>query len=847
MKKLFSMFILLTLFGTLSAEKVYRRDGSFFELKRNQAVNAQKLTAAALKAPENYSLKWNFGEKFVVISKNGAGSLPVYLSGANTIIADSKLFYGGKKDINYIAKKYNLKLVEILTGYNLYQFETTGDSVKIAASIVENGDGFAFPNIIRQMAYRANPVKFPINDKYFKSGYQWSLKNTGTAIDPYTKNLPTLENADIKFEQAIEFIYNSIEDGNLPDFEIAKIAIMDSGVDFAHPDLKNKLEDGYNMVHPGETGNPGVVVDDPMYGTGGYSHGTDCAGVSAAEGNDIGTAGVCPWCNIYPVTYMEGGSSSATDETEVLKVYQKYVDDPTIGAINCSFGPMAGMGDVPVTAAEIESHTNFMQNGRNGLGGAIIYASGNDGVDASYYQLLDKLFKFKRNNVDVEAKVVSVGGSTAWDTRVPYSNFSATLDIIAPTLSMNPILGISTAYLVGYGDLDDDYTNQFSGTSSAAPVVTGLFGVIFSINPALTLEEATTIIHESSDKINPETGFWDENGHSVKFGYGRVNVLKAARLAAGLEACAAVAEETDNNIDDNCDGFVDEGFVKDISKVSAKCTKNADCANADFPESDVECLTGDYKAYKFTAGYCTIKNSTYACPDGTGEYSSAQADSNCLLECNDKNPCPAGFVCNDPLLGKCFPKCESDDDCAAGSYCTVERECKANPSEPGGTCETDEDCKYDAMCITQIPDGFCVKMCSDDPACGDQGAQCVLVSFGGQGEYQICMPPCEEDADCRSFGGQMQMKCHGVYNGKENVCSMPCTTAADCYDETAECVDSQCVLIGSGNDDDTIVSDEDSLSGSDSEVGDESSFEDDPVPDENTKSKKDSGCSAIIL
>lgn len=846
MKKLFSMFILLAVFGTLSAEKVYRRDGSFFELKRNQAVNAQKLTAAALKAPENYSLKWNVGEKFIVISKDGSGNLPVYLAGAYTMIADNKLFYGGKKSADYIAKKYGLKPVEIISGYDLFSFETAGDSVKIAASIVENGDGFAFPNIIRQMAYYANPVKFPINDKYFKSGHQWSLKNPGTAIDPYNKSIDTLENADVRFEQAIEFIYNSIEGGTLPDFDVMKVAIMDSGVDFNHPDLKNKLEDGYNMVHPGETGNPGEIEDDSMYGTGGYSHGTDCAGVSAAEGNDIGTAGICPWCGIYPVTYMEGGSGSGVDEEQILIVYQKYVDDPAIVAINCSFGPMAGMGDIPVSAAETESHQNFMQNGRGGLGGAIVYASGNDGVDASYYQLLDKIFKFKRNDVDVEAKVVSVGGSSAWDTRVPYSNYSATLDIIAPTLSMNPILGIATAYLVGYGDLDDDYTNQFSGTSSAAPVVTGLFGVIFSVNPALTLEEAMDIVRESSDKVNPETGFWDEDGHSVKYGFGRVNVLKAARLAAGLDACETTAAETDNNIDDNCDGFVDEGFNKDISKVAGKCTKNADCANADFPEAEVECLTGDYKAYKFTAGYCTIKNSSFACPDGTAEYSSAQADKNCMLECNDDNPCPEGFVCNDPLLGKCFPKCESDEDCAEGSYCTVERECKANPSEPGGTCESDEDCKYDAMCITQIPDGFCVKMCSDDSACGDQGAQCVLVSFGDQGEYQICMPPCEADTDCRNFGGQMQMKCHGQYNEKENVCAMPCTTAADCYDETAECVDSQCILIGSGGDDDTIA-DDDSLD-SDTETGDESSFEDDPVPDENTTtSKKDSGCSAIIL
>ncbi|HSW61488.1 MAG TPA: S8 family serine peptidase, partial [bacterium] len=487
MKKFFLMFILLTVFSSLYGEKIYRRDGTFFEVKRNADVFAMKVKPGMLKAPQNYALSWSFKGGSVVISKDGMGNLPVYLTGAQTVIADSNLFYGGDKAPEFIAKKYGLEVLEIWPDYNLVEFSGGSDSIKTAQKIVENGDGFAFANIIRKMDYRANPVKFPVMDKYYKSGHQWSLKNTGKGIDPYSKSIDTLANADIRYEKAMEFIYDAIEAGELDGFEAIKVAIMDSGVDMEHPDLKNKLDAGWNMVHDREGGDPGEIEEGGMYGTSGYSHGTNCAGVSAAEGNDIGTAGICGWCGIYPVTYMEGGSGAGVDEAQLLKVYQKYVDDTAISAINCSFGPMAGMGDVPVSNAEIESHKNFLQNGRGGLGGAIIYASGNDGVDASYYRLLDYEFSFERNSKNVKAKVMSVGASSGWDTRVAYSNFSETLDIIAPSLSMNPLLGISTTYLVGYGDLDDDYTNQFSGTSSAAPVVTGFFGVIFSVNPALTL------------------------------------------------------------------------------------------------------------------------------------------------------------------------------------------------------------------------------------------------------------------------------------------------------------------------------------------------------------------------
>jgi hypothetical protein len=845
MRKLMFLIVVMLVISPLAAQKIYRRDGSFYEVKRNHGIFAQKIMPGALKSIDNYSLKWDFKGKHIVIRKDGSGNLPVYLYDANPIIADNQLFYGGQKDPAYIAKKYGLELIEILQSYGLYEFRTDSDSIKTAQAIVENGDGFAFPNIIRRMELRTNPVKFPIDDEFYKDGYQWKLKNTGKGINPQDKEINTLKNADIRFEKAIEFIYNSIENEELPDFAVSKVAIMDSGVDMDHPDLKNKLEPGWNMVHEREGGDPGEIETGGMMGTAGYAHGTNCAGVAAAEGNDIGVVGVCPWCEIYPVTYMEGGMGGAADEKQLLVVYEKYTADPSIGAINCSFGPMAGLGTIPVSSAEKESHTLFMRDGRNGLGGVIVYASGNDGIDASYHRLMGEKFKFERDEVEVENKVVVVGASSAWDTRVGYSNYGYDVDIIAPSLSGNPLLGITTTYLVGYGDHEKDYTLQFSGTSSAAPVVTGFFGVVFSVNPNLTLEEAVEIMKQSSDKINPETGFWDSKGHSVKFGYGRVNLYKAARLAAGLDMCEENSDETSNNMDDNCDGFVDEGLTKDISFVGSECSKNADCATEDFDEADVECITGEYKIFNFEKGYCTIRNKNFACPDGTQSYAGGQSDANCFLECNDDNKCPSGFSCDDKILGKCWPKCESDDDCSEGAYCNKdEGYCKRNPSEPGGECDSSEDCKYSAMCITQVPNGFCLKMCSNDSQCGDEGAKCVKVDFGGSGPMDICLPGCEKDSDCRSFGTMMSMKCHDVYSEKEDVCSMPCQTDKDCFDDGAVCKNTKCV----DPDGSVEENDEDETTDTDVEemIDEDTGFEDDPVVEDDDKKKK-SGCSITVI
>ena len=855
MKK-FMLFTLMTLFCmTLFAEKVYRSDGTFFEMKRNGNIFALKVDAASLKAPENYRMKWVSGNEFIVIDKHQKGNLPVYLVGMNVVVADSVFFYQGSKSVEFIEKKYGVKATEIMSGYNLIEFDGAADSVKTAQQIVENGDGFAFPNLYRRYELKAvNPVKFPIKDKYYTENYQWSLKNTGEGIGVYGDKLATLKNADVRFEEAMEFLHNEIEAGNLENFdEKTKVAIMDSGVDFEHPDLKNKLEDGFNMVHEGETGNPGKYdPNDPnnaMYGSSGYSHGTNCAGVAAAEGNEIGTVGICPWCGIYPVTYMEGGMGTmeSSSDKKLMEVYTKYAEDPEIVAINCSFGPMAGFGEIPASEGEIKSHKKFMEEGRNGKGGVIVYASGNDGVDASYTGILTYEFELKRGDETVKSSVVTVGASSAWDTRVTYSNYGDMLDIVAPSLSIRPAIGIATSYLTGYGDMaDKNYTNQFSGTSSATPVITGAFGVIFSVNPELTLEEAVEILHKSADKVNPETGFYKKDGHSVKYGYGRLNLLKAVRLAMGKDMCEESGDETADNLDNNCDGKVDEGLAKDISKVTAACKEDKECETADFKGKEVECISGNFGKYNLKNGYCVIKNDDFTCPDGTAP--TDDYGSECLLECNKENPCPEGFACSDEKLGLCFPECKDDSDCdESKAYCDKkDKLCRMNPSEPMGPCETTEDCKYNAtMCLTEMPDGICLIMCRSDYACNDDEDnmvnKCAEVNFGGY-NMNLCLPGCEDDSQCRSFGYGYSMICHKQYNGKTNICGMPCETELDCldYDDETKCVDSRCVP---RNEPDEPA---DSDTAADEEPADDSD-DDMTLDDDKPVEKKSSGCSITTL
>ncbi|MCK5808419.1 S8 family serine peptidase [bacterium] len=843
--KLSVLFLLAFLVAPLSGAKIYYSDGSSYELSRDQSnLFAKKIVSPSVKVLQNAPMVWKSNGKTVVFSTDGTGTLPVYRIGLNPVIIDDSLFWRGTGSVDALAKKYGLKLMEIEAAYNLYRFSVApgANALEIAQEIVESGDGFAFPNTFRKQQLLASPVVMPPKDKYFVDGYQWFLKNPGTGKDPYNKNVTTKENADIRWVPAMEWIVAEESAGNLDNLDAGtKVAIMDSGVDPTQPDLKDKMDVGWDVVNDKEGG----YNDDPsgggIMGTGGYAHGTNCAGTAAAEGNDIGTTGVCPWCPIYPVHFMSGGVGGQPDDAGFLKVYQKYVDDPKIVAINCSFGPMSGQ-TVPITSAEQEALLNFMENGRNGLGGAILYASGNDGLDAGYHKLLSEEFTFTRDGKEVTNKVIVVGASSAWDTRIAYSNYGKVIDVVAPSLSMSPVLGIATSYLVGYGDLDDDYTNQFSGTSAATPIVTGAMGVLFSVNPDLTLEEAVAILHESADKVNPETGLYDVDGHSVKFGYGRVNLEKMVRLAIGQDACATPTEEIRNGLDDDCDGEVDEGFPTDISTIGSACTEDSDCVTADLTVDDVDCLS-EAGNYKFSAGYCAVTEKRFACPDGTKTLTSNQGDITCLKECNSSDNCDADMKCTDTTLGTCMPGCTKDDDCTEDAYCNENGECRQNPSEPGGPCETADDCLYGAQCQTQIPGGFCMKMCSSDSQCGDNGAQCAKVNVPSYGAIDLCLPPCDSDDDCRDFGGGNKMVCHDLFSEKEELCSLPCQDDTQCFDDNAECDEGHCVAKGETPDESTDEAASDNET-TDSDTG--SSMEDDPVPDD-SNTKKSDGCSLLLI
>lgn len=718
MKKIFLVLVLILSVSAVNGAELFYSNGTSVSVEKADEFSAVKTSATQAASLKNVFYRMNSG-KYVYsfvrgTGKKGGDELPVYYLGNELVVAERTVFWRGEKSVEYMEEKYGMKLAEIFPTYPLYSFSVQGDSVETAEKIVKNGDGYAFPDFVRETQHYFGPENEPENDDsesldfvpesgpedpYFD--VQWHLQNNGEVLNYQGVMVKTMKNADIKFIQALEFLNSNGIKVN-PN---TKIAIMDTGVITDHEDLTN-VETGYDALNKTDGGypDPAAVTETPGYA----KHGTNCAGVSAGVGNETGIIGVCPWCRIYPVRWLSGGAEDPVwSDSDMITVYEKYVADPDITTINCSFGPKYSDGIAEVTPGAVEAVRNFMQNGRGGKGGVVVHSSGNNSVNASYKRYFEYDFTFERNGAEVTDRVVAVNASSAWDTRVEYSNFGYVSTVAAPSKSQNMKVGIATTTLRGYGTYPSDgkdYTLNFSGTSASTPIVSGLFGVLFSVNPELTLEEAVDILKQSADKINPETGFWDENGFSVKYGYGRVNLEKAVRLAVGEPMCAEVKEEEcGNHLDDDCDGYVDEGCAEELT-AGKPCETASDCTTDSLTTSYVRCVK-KFVPVVFKEGYCFIRSTNYVpCPDGTKSWDLEDNVKFCALECNSSHPCErSGYYCTDEILGICLPRCSDNSDCTEGYICGEDGKCAAgewtdedSDNEPEDTDETVD--------IDEVPD-----------------------------------------------------------------------------------------------------------------------------------------------
>ncbi len=277
------------------------------------------------------------------------------------------------------------------------------------------------------------------------------------------------------------------------------IGIIDTGVDWNHPDLKaNILKDSNgNMVGYDFGGLNGTPDNDPTedYSALNRYHGTHVAGIAdAVSDNKIGVASIGYGCSILPVKVSRDDKRDSAGYPFIYYGFEgiKYAVDNGAKVINCSWG---GYSYSLYEQSIIDYAT---------ANGALVVASnGNDGVSTPFYPA-------SYNGV------LSAGWlSTSSDLIFQKGNYGRTVKVFAPGTNI-----ISTWPRQINSNL---LYNLSSGSSMSAPMVSGLAGLVLAKFPNYNPLQVEEQIRITSDNID------NANADSLKFllGNGRINAYNA--------------------------------------------------------------------------------------------------------------------------------------------------------------------------------------------------------------------------------------------------------------------------------------------------------------------------------
>ncbi len=330
--------------------------------------------------------------------------------------------------------------------------------------------------------------------------HEWHLKNDGLVKDV---NYKLKKGADAKVVDA----WNRL--GSSGSSNIV-VAVIDNGFDLTHPDLKDKIHKPYDLWNQSTAVQQGDVR---------YTHGTPCASVAIASSNGQGIVGSAPNARFMP---LSGTSFSNRTTDEMFDYCIKNGAD----IISCSWGTTDQA--YQLGALKTEAIARAAREGRGGKGCVILFASGNDDLDyVNFYA--------------AHPDVIAVGACTSQDAYATYSNRGREVWVCAPSNGDWPIIAARAWWDEGISGETGNYKfwrdgrsrgqhyKHFGGTSSATPLVAGICALMLSANPDLKAKEVKEILKQTADKIGNPSEYVD--GHSVRYGYGRVNADRAVAEA----------------------------------------------------------------------------------------------------------------------------------------------------------------------------------------------------------------------------------------------------------------------------------------------------------------------------
>lgn len=318
------------------------------------------------------------------------------------------------------------------------------------------------------------------NDPLFRT--LWGLSNTGTN-EPQA-SVSGVAGADIR----------ALEAWNITKGEKRiKVAVVDTGIDYNHPDLKDQIWTNLAELN----GKPGVDDDgngyiddihgydfankdgDPMDGNG---HGTHCAGtIGAIHDNGIGVAGVMGEVTLVPIKFLSDSGSGSTEQA--------------IEAID--YGVKLGVDIMSNSWGGGEFAQSLMDAISKASDAGIIFvaAAGNDSSNNDKTPHYPSSYNLPN--------IVGVAGLTAQNELADWSNYGSSVHIAAPGKNINSTIN-GNAYKV------------FSGTSMATPHVAGVLGLLLSKEGRMSHADLKERLISTADEVSKLRG-------KVNRGSGRIN------------------------------------------------------------------------------------------------------------------------------------------------------------------------------------------------------------------------------------------------------------------------------------------------------------------------------------
>jgi subtilisin-like proprotein convertase family protein len=296
-----------------------------------------------------------------------------------------------------------------------------------------------------------------------------------------------------------------------------KVGAIDDGIDYNHPDLnKNYL---FGLDYDARDHDL-----DAYASTTGDKHGTTVAGVIAAARDGTGVVGVAYNAGFAEFRIGYGAYGSAAQNADAFN----HAVSSGMDVINASWGYTTAYSDNFFSSGFSGSKSailNAVVTGRGGLGTDIVFAAGNgraSGDDVNYHNYIN------------DVHVIAVAGTDTYGKMAGFSTPGAALLVSAPgTAKTDDDLGTA-----GYSS--GDYINV-SGTSYAAPYVSGVIALMLEANHNLGYRDVQQILAYSAKENDPTSGGWQTNGahdwnggglhFSQDYGFGLVDATAAVRLA----------------------------------------------------------------------------------------------------------------------------------------------------------------------------------------------------------------------------------------------------------------------------------------------------------------------------